>query len=359
MRIDGFLGGLEQAAGTARAAQDVGYDGVWATEVNQDPFLPLSLAAAATSTIQIGTSIAVALSRSPMSLAYTAHDLARFSGGRLVLGLGSQVRAHVTRRFSMPWGRPGPQLREFVLAMRAAWSSWADGTPLAFEGEYYQHTLMPPTFVPVPNPAGPPPVWLAAVGEVMCRVAGEVADGMICHGFSTPRWLRERTLPALAEGRRRAGAQDGFAGFEVVAHPFVVTGTDEEMAAGLAAVRRRISFYGSTPAYRAVLDLHGWGELGTELTALSRQNRWAEMAALVGDEVVDAFTVVAAPRELAARLADRYGGLVTRLSFTPPASLDRDASHGLISELRAIPALGAQHDPTRAAAPEPNPGGAR
>ncbi|ONH33234.1 LLM class F420-dependent oxidoreductase [Pseudofrankia asymbiotica] len=335
MKIDGTLGALEVAAGQAGDAEAVGYDGVWTGEVSQDPFLPLALAAQATSRVTVGTSIAVALSRSPMSLAYTANDLQRFSGGRFSLGLGSQVKAHITRRFSMPWGRPAAQMREFVLAMRAAWSSWADGTPLAFEGEYYAHTLMPPAFVPTPHPFGPPRVLLAGVGDVMTRVAGEVADGFFCHWFTTPRWIRERTIPALAEGRRRAGAT--FDGFDIVVGGFVATGTDAEITAGIARMRSQIAFYGSTPAYRGVLELHGWGDLGAELTALSKQNRWAEMATLIDDDMVDAFGIVAAPAELPARVAERFGGLATRITLSPPSSFTPDQTRETVAAIQALP----------------------
>jgi probable F420-dependent oxidoreductase len=338
MKVSRGLGTLEAAADNARAAEAAGYDGLWASEVNQDPFLPLTLAADATTTIDVGTSIAVAFARSPMALAYTANDLQRFSRGRLLLGLGSQVKAHITRRFAMPWGSPAAQMREFILAMRAAWSCWSDGTPLRFTGDFYAHTLMPPAFVPPPHPYGPPRVLLAGVGDVMTRVAGEVADGFLCHGFTTSRWIREHTLPALKEGRRRAGRT--MDGFDIVAGGFVATGTEQEMVAGLAAMRRQISFYGSTPAYRPVLELHGWGDLGAELTVLSKQNRWEEMATLIDDEVVDAFGIVAPPAELPARIAERLGGLVTRLSFTPPASFGPEDVAEMLTALRAIPALG-------------------
>jgi probable F420-dependent oxidoreductase len=337
MKVDGGLGPVENAAAASRAAEAMGYDGVWSAEVNQDPFLPLALAADATSAIKLGTSIAVAFARSPMTLAYTAHDLQRFSGGRLALGLGSQVKAHVTRRFSMPWSNPAARMREFVLAMRATWRSWADGEPLKFEGEFYSHTLMPPTFVPVAHPYGPPKVLVAGVGDMMTRVAGEVGDGFFCHAFTTARWIREHTIPALREGRRRAGlAMDGF---DIVGVPFIATGTDAEIAAGLDAIKRQIAFYGSTPAYRPVLELHGWGDLGAELHVLSRQDKWAEMAALIGDDVIDVFSVVAPPKEIPALLAERFGGLVTRLSFRPPASLAAGEAARLIAELRAVPAL--------------------
>ena len=337
MKIDGGLGRIGDAAVTSRAAEAAGYDGVWSAEVNQDPFLPLALAADATSAIELGTSIAVAFARSPMTLAYTAHDLQGFSGGRLVLGLGSQVKAHITRRFSMPWSKPAARMREFILAMRAAWQSWAGGEPLNFEGEFYSHTLMPPAFVPPAHPYGPPKVLVAGVGDLMTRGAGEVADGFLCHSFTTPRWIREHTIPALRAGRHRAGLS--MDGFDIVGVPFVATGTDEEIAAGLGVLRSRIAFYGSTPAYRPVLDLHGWGDLGAELHVLSRQNRWAEMAALITGDVIDAFCVVAPPKEIPAVLAERFGGLFTRLKLEPPASLAAGEAAGLIAALRAIPAL--------------------
>lgn len=333
MKVDGILGGLADAAARARAYEADAFDAAWAGEVNQDPFLPLAVAAEATGRIELGTSIAVALARSPMSLAYTADDLQRHSGGRLLLGLGSQVRAHVVRRFSMPWGRPAAQLREFVLAMRAIWSSWHDGTPLSFEGEYYRHTLMPPDFVPPRHGFGPPRVLLAGIGDLMTRVAGEVADGFLCHGFTTTRWIRERTLPALLAGRARAGVS--MDGFEVAATPFVVTGTDEEIETTVPLVRGRIAFYASTPAYRGVFQLHGWEAVNTELTALSKAGRWADMAGLVTDEMLDAFAIVARPDDLPALVAQRFGGLLTRMSFTPPASLGREAAADLVQRLRA------------------------
>ncbi|ADP83167.1 TIGR03617 family F420-dependent LLM class oxidoreductase [Pseudofrankia inefficax] len=335
MRVDGTLGGLETAAHQATAAEAAGYDGMWTGEVSSDPFLPLAVATPATSRLRLGTSIAVALARSPVALAYTANDLQRFSGGRFSLGLGSQVKAHITRRFSMPWGRPAAQMREFVLAMRAAWTSWEQGTPLAFEGEYYRHTLMPPAFVPAAHPFGPPRILLAGVGDGMTRAAGEVADGFFCHWFTTPRWIREHTIPALAEGRRRAGRT--LEDFDIVVGGFVATGTDQEITEAVGRMRAQISFYGSTPAYRAVLELHGWGDLGTELTALSKQNRWTEMAALVDDEVVETFGIVAAPDDLPARVAQRYGDLATRLTLNPPASFTAEQTGAMIAAIQALP----------------------
>ncbi len=317
MQIDTSLGSLEDAATSAAAAERDGYDGIFTGEVQNDAFLPLALAAAATGQITVGTAIAVAFSRSPMALAYTAHDLQRFSHGRLVVGLGSQVKAHITRRFSMPWGRAAPQMRDFVLAMQAIWQSWADGTPLDYESEHYRHTLMPPIFIPPPHHYGPPQVLVAGVGDQMTRVAGEVADGFLCHGFTTERWIREHTLPALTEGRRRAGKT--MDGFTVKAAIYLATGTVEQIAATVENIRTQIAFYASTPAYKPVLDLHGWGALGTELTELSKTGRWSEMGSLVDDEVLHAFAIVAPPDEVPARVVARCAGIVNRISFIPNA----------------------------------------
>ena len=319
MLIDTHLGALESAAAAARSAEVDGYDGAFTGEVNNDPFLPLVLAAATTERIDLGTSIAVAFSRSPVSLAYTAYDLQRFSRGRLLLGLGSQVKAHINRRFSMPWGRPAPQMKEFVLAMRAAWRSWTSAEPLEFEGEYYRHTLMPPNFVPALHDYGTPRVLVAGVGDAMTRVAGEVADGFLCHGFTTESWIRERTAPALVEGRRRAGKS--MDGFTVKAAIYLATGTEQEVDAAVDDIRTHIAFYASTPSYRPLLEAHGWGDLGRELTTLAREGRWSDMGALVDDDVLHAFAIVAPLREVPNRLAQRCAGLVNRVSFitqTPP-----------------------------------------
>jgi probable F420-dependent oxidoreductase len=316
MLIDAHIGPLASAAQDAVAAETAGYAGVFTGEVSSDPFLPLTLAAAATSRIQIGTSIAVALARSPMTVAYTAYDLQALSRGRFLLGLGSQVKAHITRRFSMPWGQPVAQMREFVLALRAIWQSWSDGTSLDFHGAYYQHTLMTPMFAPPPHEFGPPPVLIAGVGEAMTRLAGEVADGFLCHAFSTERWIRERTIPALAEGRKRAGGT--LDGFTVKAVVFLATGTDDEIEAATVSIRSQLAFYASTPAYHAVLDLHGWGDVGDELTRLSQAGQWESMSELIDDDMLDAFAIVAPPEQVRERVLARYGDSCDRLSFITP-----------------------------------------
>jgi probable F420-dependent oxidoreductase len=233
-----------------------------------------------------------------------------------MLGLGSQVKAHVTRRFSMPWGRPVTQMREFVLALRAIWQTWSDGTPLDFRGDYYQHTLMAPMFVPAAHDFGPPPVLLAGVGEAMTRLAGEVAAGFLCHAFSTERWIKEQTIPALTEGRARTGRT--LDGFTVKATVFLATGSAAEIDEAKATIRAQLAFYASTPAYRPVLDLHGWGDVGDELTRLSKEGQWERMSELIDDDMLDAFAVVAPPDDVRERVRTRYDGVVDRLAFITP-----------------------------------------
>jgi probable F420-dependent oxidoreductase len=313
MLVDTTLGPLESAADVAQEVEAEGYDGAFTGEVHNDPFLPLVLAARATRGIDLGTSIAVAFSRSPMSLAYTAYDLQRFSKGRFILGLGSQVRAHITRRFSMPWGRPAQQMREFVLALRATWRSWTTGEPLNFEGEHYRHTLMNPTFTPMPHDYGEPRVFVAGVGDAMTTIAGEVADGCICHAFTTERWIREHTGPMVTAGRRRA--ERPLDGFTVKAAFFLATGADEDIEIAANSIRTQLAFYASTPSYRPVLDLHGWGAVGTELTRLSKAGRWSEMDQLISDEMLESFALVTPIGELRDRVIQRCAGVVNRVSF--------------------------------------------
>jgi probable F420-dependent oxidoreductase len=318
--------GIDDVPATARDLEARGYAGVWASEVDHDPFLPLLSAGQATERLQVGTAIAVAFARSPMTLAVTAHDLQRYTRGRFVLGLGTQIRAHVERRFSMPWSAPVARMREYVAALRAIWAAWQDGTPLRFRGEHYRHTLMTPMFAPTAHPWGAPPVHLAAVGPAMTRLAGEIADGLLAHGFTTARYLRERTLPALEEGLASAGRARS--DVTVSLPGFVVTGrTDADRAAAAAAVKATVAFYGSTPAYRPVLELHGWESLADELHALSvsrHEDRWTAMRDLVDDEVLGAFAVVAEPEDVGPAVRERFDGLVDRFSVyaSYPAPLE-------------------------------------
>ena len=335
MLVDGGIGfDPTDAIDTARRAEEDGFDGVWCAETCHDPFLPLMLAAEHTERVQLGTGIAVAFARNPMTTAVLANDLQTFSKGRFLLGLGSQIKPHIEKRFSMPWSHPAPRMREFVLAMRAIWSAWHDGTKLGFRGDFYTHTLMTPFFNAGPNPYGSPKVFLAAVGGKMTEVAGEVADGLLAHGFTTARYMREVTMPALDRGLERAGRTRQ--GFEVSYPAMIVTGTtEEELAEASRAVKAQLAFYGSTPAYKPVLDLHGWGDLHAELNRLSKRGQWDAMAELVTDEIVDAFAVVGHPDDVPAEIVKRYGDMVTRVSFYAPYRLSRERIHALVGALRA------------------------
>jgi len=325
MKVDGGISvNLHETIASAKDAEAAGYTGAWTAETNHDPFLPLLLAAEHTSKVELGTSIAVAFARSPMTLANTAWDLQAYSQGRFILGLGSQIKPHITKRFSMPWSKPAARMREMVLAIRAIWDTWENGTPLEFRGEFYTHTLMTPFFTPAASDLsgfGPPKIFLAGVGELMTEVAGEVCDGFICHGFTTERYLREVTIPALTRGRAKAGKT--MDGFEIVGPSFVVTGnTAEELQQASAGTRQQIAFYGSTPAYRPVLDLHGWGDLQDRLNSLSKQGQWVEMGKLITDEVLETFAVVGEPEQIAPELTQRYGDVIQRISFYAPYKSD-------------------------------------
>jgi probable F420-dependent oxidoreductase len=305
----------------ARTAEEVGYDGIWSAETSHDPFLPLVLAAEHTERIQLGTGIAVAFARNPMNLAMLANDLQTLSEGRFMLGLGSQIKPHIEKRFSMPWSHPAPRMRELIRAIRAIWASWADGSRLAFRGEFYRHTLMTPMFDPGPNPFGNPRIFLAAVGEMMTEVAGEVGDGLLAHGFTTERYLREVTAPALerglaTSGRVRSDVQISYPGL-------VVTGVDEAgFAAAAKAVKSQLAFYGSTPAYRPVLELHGWGDLQPELNTLSKRGAWDEMAGLIDDDMLNTFAVVGELDDIAGLVLDRFSGVVDRFNFYAPYRME-------------------------------------
>ena len=329
MLIDARLrNGMNHAAEDARAAEEAGFDGAWTTENQADPFLPLALAAEHTQRLVLGPSVAIAFARTPMTVAYVAAELHGYSGGRFVLGLGSQIKPHIEKRFSMPWSRPAARMREFVLALRAIWLAWETGEPLAFRGEFYTHSLMTPAFT-APMAAGAPPVFLAGVGPLMTEVAGEVADGLLAHPFLTERYLREVTVPAIEAGRAKAGRT--MERFQIGLSAFVAL--DD---ADVEAVRRQISFYGSTPAYRPVLDLHGWGDLQSELNNLSKQGRWDDMVGLVDDEVLHAMCSIGSPQEVAADLHRRYGGLVQRIRFNRPGEIPSPARFAdLVDAMRA------------------------
>jgi probable F420-dependent oxidoreductase len=339
MKVDAMLHGtgLAELAKEARDREAAGYDGLWSFEGPHDPFLPLMPVAEHTTRVAVGTAIAVAFARNPMTMAYVANDVQAHSEGRFLLGLGSQVKPHIERRFAMPWSRPAARMREYVSALRAIWSAWETGERLNFRGDFYSHTLMTPFFSPEPNPWGPPKVYLAAVGDQMTRTAGEVCDGLMPHSFTTRRYLEEVTLPTVQEGLAASGRSR--ADFSIAFSGFAVSGTtEEEMTAARRGAREQIAFYGSTPSYRKVLELHGWGALGEELNRLSRSSdpaRWQQMGELVDDEVLHTFAVVAEPDRLGAALLERFGDLVDRFTFYAPYPHAEDLFAQATEELRA------------------------
>jgi probable F420-dependent oxidoreductase len=314
---------LEVEAAAVRAERD-GFDGFGAAESKHDVFTALTLAARATETITLQSGIAVAFARNPMSMAVLANDLQLISRGRFQLGLGSQVQAHIERRFAMPWGRPAARMAEFVAAVRAIWDAWRTGERLSFRGEFYRHTLMTDFFNPGRNPYGNPPILLAAVGERMTAVAAQVADGLLVHPLTSADYLRERTRPMLRDARE---------GFSVSLSAFVVLGEDDKARSRAEqAVKAQIAFYASTPSYRPVLELHGWGELADQLNHLSRRQAWSEMADLITDDVLDTFAVGG---DVARGLRDRFTGLVDRISFYTPYEVAPDQLRSLRKSLAA------------------------
>lgn len=285
-----------------------GYDAAFSFESSHDPFIPLALAAGATSSIRLGTAVAIGFARNPMILANIGYDLQLLSEGRFVLGLGSQIRPHIENRFSERWGRPAARMREMVLAIRAIWEAWQSGGELAFEGEFYRHTLMTPAFDPGPNPFGTAPILVGGFGPAMVGVAGEVADGLVVHPFNSRRSLEELTLPALEAGLARAGRRRDE--IEVIWVTNVVTWDDDaEREHALFMARAQLAFYGSTPAYRPPMELHGWADLQPELRALTKRGAWDEMAAMVPDEMLETLAVVGPRDEIADRIAERVAGL--------------------------------------------------
>jgi probable F420-dependent oxidoreductase len=319
LKLDAGLGTggnyLRRMDRTARAAEDLGFAGLWTSETKHDAFLPLAVAAGATESIDLGTSVAIAFSRSPMETAQTAWDLQSLSEGRFILGLGTQVRAHVERRFSMPFGRPAARLRDYILALRAIWESFQAEGPLGFEGEFYRHTLMTPFFNPGPISHPEIPVYIAGVNTKLAHLAGELCDGFHVHPFHSPEYLRRTVRPAITEGAREADRPAE--SVELATSVFVVSG-GADSAEQRESVRAQIGFYASTPTYRTVLEAHGWEEVGERLGVLAREKKWREMPALVTDEMLGAFAVEGAPGEIGPALRERYEGLVDRVALYIP-----------------------------------------
>jgi len=334
MKVDGGIGWeLDKVGAQAQELEEMGYSGILSAETSHDPFFPLVVAAQHTSRVDLMTSIAVAFARSPMTLANIGHDLNAASKGRFILGLGSQIKPHSTKRFSMPWSSPAARMRELILAMRAIWANWHEGKDLAFTGKFYTHTLMTPFFTPTDKAFGAPRVFLAAVGPKMTEVAGEVADGVIIHAFTTEKYLRETTLPALERGFAKAGKRRE--NFEISYPVFVATGKDEaELKESKRAIRQQIAFYGSTPAYKPVLDSIGAGELQGELNTMSKQGRWVEMADLIDESTLDQFAVVGEPKTIPDQILERYGDIIDRTSAAY-ANIPKADRSQIIRELTA------------------------
>ena len=296
---------------------------VWVAEASHDPFVSLALATTTTSRVRLGTSVALAFARTPMATAYSAYDVHRLSGGRLVLGLGSQIKPHITRRYSMPWSSPAARMAEYVEALRAIFRSWQTGERLDFRGDFYAHTLMPPLFDPGPLGYDAPPVWLAGVGPRMVETAGRVADGFIGHPLVSRAYLQDELLPRIAAGRARAAEERPFT---VSLMAIVAVGrTEEHLTAAVAAARRQIGFYASTPAYRPVLDHHGWGDLHLEAHRATLENRWDDLPAMVDDTVLGTLAVTGDPVTVARGLRERFGGLADRVTLSMPYAADPEA----------------------------------
>jgi probable F420-dependent oxidoreductase len=319
MKLDVYLltPDLKTTPAFARAVEALGFDGLWCAETQHDPFLPLAVAASVTTRLRLGTGIAVAFPRSPMVVAHTAWDLQNASDGRFVLGLGSQVKAHNERRFSVKFESPGPKLREFVLALRAIWTAWQERTRLDFEGRFYRFDLMTPFFDPGPIPHPRIPIYIAGVNEHMCRIAGEVCDGLHVHPFHSATYLRECVHRWVGAGLAAAGRSRSDVTF--FAAVFVVLGdTEAEQREAREAVRRQIAFYASTRTYEPVLAAHGWQDLAPRLHRKSVEGDWAGMAALVTEEMVDTYAVTGTFATIGDRIRERYAGLLDRIAFYVP-----------------------------------------
>ncbi|MCP4036374.1 MAG: TIGR03617 family F420-dependent LLM class oxidoreductase [bacterium] len=297
--------------------EDIGYDGAFSFEAKHDPFLPLVLGAESTTKLRLGTAIAIAFARNPMNLANLAYGVQSISGGRFVLGLGSQVRPHIEKRFSMPWSKPAARMREIVLAIRAIFDCWEGKSKLDFRGEFYTHTIMIPAFDPGPNPFGPPPIVTGGFGPLMTQVAGEAADGFIAHPFNSREALLKNTMPALEAGLAKSGRtrQD----IEIICATLTVTADsndEEEFERVKLAARKQLAFYGSTPAYKPTLDVHGWGDLHRDLNRMSKEGKWDEMTDLITDDILETIAVVGAREEIARKIHQRLDGIADGVSLT-------------------------------------------
>ncbi len=310
-----FAKDLNQAGALAALVEDYGFDGLWVAEAAHNPFLPLAHAAQATERISLGTAIAVAFPREPFLMAQSAWDLAQQSSGRFILGLGTQIKPHITKRFSATWGKPLQQLREYIEALRTIWRGFATGEGLQFRGQYYRY-LPVPAYMPPPKDYNDIPVYIAGVNTGLAMLAGELCQGFHVHSFHTPRYLREVLVPAFAEGRKKSQMS---APLSLSCAIFVVTGeTASDIEESRILSKSQLAFYASTPSYSPVLEIHGWQDLIPRLNALLRRNRWNEMHTLISDEMLEHFAVIAPPEELPYRVRERYDGLLDRVGFYFP-----------------------------------------
>lgn len=316
-----FPTNLNTVGDLARKVEDYGFSGLWTAETAHNPFLPLTHAAAATKRINLGTAIAVAFPRSPMVMAQVAWDLAEQSQGRFILGLGTQVKPHITKRFSTEWSAPVPRLREYIESMRAIWNAWQNGVPLRYQGEQYKFTLMTPFFSPAPMAYWQIPVYIAGVNEGLCRLAGELCQGFHVHSFHTVRYLKDLILPNIEIGLQKSLRSR--ADIQLTCAVFVVTGrTAEEMRNNAVMAKSQIAFYASTPSYKTVMEMHGWRDLAERLNSMSREGRWAEMWQEISDDMLDEFAVVAPLDDLPRKVKERYDGLLDRVGFYFPFEPD-------------------------------------
>ena len=332
MKLDtGILvAALQDAPAAAKAAEEMGFDALWTAETSHDPFLPLVLAAEHTKRIKLGTAIAVAFPRSPMVLAQIGWDLQLQSGGRFILGLGTQVRAHNERRFGIKWEHPGPKLREMVQMIHAIWDCWQNGTRPSFQGQFYAFTLMTPFFNAGPIPYPRPPIYIAGVNEYICRLAGELCDGLHAHPFHSIKYLDDVVMPNIQKGLDKAGRTRSDIAIATTA--FVVTGANrDEIEAAKMPVRQQIAFYASTPAYVGVLEAHGWGEAGRRLTDMSKRGEWSAMANEITDEMLEVYAVTGTYDEIAEKVKRKYAGYLERVAFYFPFTAgDKERWRGLV-----------------------------
>jgi probable F420-dependent oxidoreductase len=328
MKIMTALFGPTDALERAEVLKEAGASGVFTFEGPFDVFTPLVLASSVKN-LDVMSNVAIAFPRNPIQLAHQANDLQLISEGRFILGLGTQVRAQIEKRYGVEFDHPVARMKELVGALRAIFATWNEGERLDFRGEYYRHTLMTPTFVPGPNPFGPPPIYLGALGPRLTRATAEVADGLLVMPFGSKRFLHESTLPAVREGLAAAGRSES--DFEVV--PEIIVSVETDRDDNHASTRMLLAFYGSTPAYRPVLDAHGWGDLQPELNAMSKQGRWQEMATLIDDEILHTIAACGTPSEVAAHIRDRVDGVSDRICLYQPGPIEVDALAEIVDEL--------------------------